>query len=59
MQVMTQKKRLAEVTDQSWRRGRHRDEVQKNVRTEHDKNESEKDAGNDGQNLHGGDGKLI
>ena len=52
VKVVAQEKRLGEVSGQRWLRWRHRDEMQKDVRTEHDENESEKDPGYDGGDFH-------
>jgi len=52
VKVVAQEKRLGEVSGQRWLRWRHRDEMQKDVGTEHDENESEKDSGNDGGDFH-------
>jgi hypothetical protein len=52
VKVMAQEKRLGEVTDEPRRWRRHRNEMQKDVRTEDDKNESEKNPGNNGGYFH-------
>jgi hypothetical protein len=52
VKVVAQEKRLAEVSKQSRRGRRHRNKVQKDVRPEHDKNESEKNTSNNGGNFH-------
>jgi len=49
---VTQEKGLAEVSKQSRRWRRHRNEVQEDVRTEDDKDESEKNASNNRGNFH-------
>jgi len=54
VKIVTQEKRLAEVSKQSWRWRRHRNEVQEDVRTEDDKDESEKNASNNRGNFHSG-----
>ena len=52
VKVMAQEKRLGEVSGQRWRWRWHRNEMQKDVRTEHDKNESEKNPGNNRGDFH-------
>jgi hypothetical protein len=52
MKIVAQKKRLAEVSKQSRRWRWHRNEVQEDIRTEDDKNESEKNASNNRGNFH-------
>jgi len=52
VKVMAQEKRLAEVSSQRWRWRWHRNKVQKDVRTEDDKNESEKNASNNRGDFH-------
>ena len=52
VKIVAQEKSLREVSDQpgGWRW--HRNEVQKNIGTENNKNQSEKDPGDDGSNFH-------
>jgi len=54
VKIVTQEKGLAEVSKQArlWRW--HRNEVQEDVRTEDDKNESEKNTSNNRGNFHSG-----
>jgi hypothetical protein len=52
VKIVAQEKRLAEVSKQSRRWRWHRNEVQEDVRTEHNKNESEKNASNNRGNFH-------
>jgi hypothetical protein len=49
---MAQEKGLREISKQPRRRWRHRNEMQKDIRTEDDENESEKNPGDDGSNFH-------
>src|SRR5262245_14491406 len=49
---MAQEKRLGEVSSQCRRWWRHRNEMQKDVRTEHDENESEKYPSNNRCDFH-------
>ena len=41
------------------RERRHRKEMQERIRTKDNENEPEKNAGDNGENSHDGDGKLI
>jgi translation initiation factor IF-3 len=52
VKVMAQEKGLREVSNQSRRRRRHRNEVQEDVRTEDNENESEKNTRDDGGDFH-------
>ena len=52
VKIVTQEKGLAEVSKQSRRWRWHRNEVQEDVRTEDDKDESEKNASNNRGNFH-------
>ena len=52
VKVMAQEKRFGEVSGQGWRWRWHRNEMQEDVRTEHDKNQSEKNPGNNRGNFH-------
>jgi hypothetical protein len=52
VKIVAQEKGLREVSDQPRRRGRHWNEMQKDVRTEDDENESEKNPGNNGGDFH-------
>jgi len=54
VKIVTQEKGLAEVSKQSRRWRRHRNEVQEDVRTEDDKDESEKNASNNRGSFHSG-----
>jgi len=51
--IMALHERFAEVSGQRRGRGRHRDEMQKNVRAEDDEHESKQNADNDGGDFHG------
>ena len=52
VKIMAQEKRLGEVSKQSRRRRWHRNEMQEDVRTEDDENESEKNPRNNRGNFH-------
>jgi hypothetical protein len=52
VKVMAQEKGLGEVAEQPRRGRRHRNELQKNVRTEHNENEPEKYPSDDGSDFH-------
>ena len=52
VKIVAQKKGLREVSKQSRRRRWHRNEMQKDVRTEDDENESEKNPSNNRGNFH-------
>jgi hypothetical protein len=52
VKVVAQEKGLGEVANQSWRRWRHRNEVEEDIRTEDNENEPEKNASNDGGDFH-------
>jgi hypothetical protein len=52
VKIVAQEKGLREVSKQSRRRRWHRNKMQKDVRTEHDKNESEKNPDNNCGNFH-------
>src|SRR6266516_6385068 len=52
VKVMTQKECLTEVSNQRRRRRWHWDELEKDVQSEHNKNESEKNAGDNGGDFH-------
>jgi hypothetical protein len=52
VKVMAQEKGFGEVSSQCWRWWRHRNEMQKDVRTEYDENQSEKNPSNNGGDFH-------
>jgi len=52
VKVMAQEKRFGEVSSQCWRWWRHGDEMQKDVRTEHDENQSEENTSDNRGNFH-------
>ena len=52
VKVMAQEKGLTEVANQSWRRWRHRNEVQKDIRTKYNEDQSEKNAGDNSSDFH-------
>ena len=52
MKIMTQEKRLGEVSSQRRRWRWHWNEMQKDVRTEHNKDQPEKNTGDSGSNFH-------
>jgi hypothetical protein len=54
VKVMTQKKSLREVTEESQRWRRHRNKMQEDVRTEYDENEPEKNPSDNRGNFHAG-----
>jgi hypothetical protein len=49
---MSHKKRFGEVANRPGRRWRHRNEMQEDIRTKHDKNQSEKETSNYGSDFH-------
>jgi hypothetical protein len=52
VKIVAQEKGLREVSKQSGRRRRHGNEMQEDVRTEDNENESEKNPGNNRGNFH-------
>jgi len=52
VKVMAQEKGLGEVANQPWRRWRHRNEVQEDIRTEYNEDQSEKNAGDNSSDFH-------
>jgi hypothetical protein len=52
VKVMTQKERLTEVSNERRRRRWRWDEVEEDVRSEHNKNESEQDTSDDSGDFH-------
>src|SRR4030095_9412914 len=59
VKVMAQEKRFGEISSQCWRGGGHRDDMQKDVRTEHDENQSEKNPSNNGGDFHSHNVTLL
>src|SRR5262245_6172427 len=52
VKVMAQEKCFGEVSNQRWLRRWHRNEMQKDVRSEHDENEAEKNPSDDSSDFH-------
>ena len=52
IKIMAHKQRLHVITREAGRWRRHRDEMQERVRAEHDEDETEQRAGDDGGDFH-------
>jgi len=57
--VATGGENLEIIRSQAWRGRRRGNEILKEVQAEDDEHQSEKDPGDNGENSHDGDGKLI